>query len=303
MTMNNFKNNYAFVLKSIKKDRTLKPITNNLKGKTYVISGGTRGIGYNIAYKLAELGANLSIIGKTTEKHPKLEGTIYTAAKQIRHNTKNSNCTGMVCDVRDQKQVDKVLDQTIYSYGNIDGVVLNASALCLNNTLKQSEKEIELMSSVNINGSFLFGQKCLQRMQNNKNGHMLIIAPPINMLYTDDWWTNHLYYSMSKFNMSLMAKFWNKEFKHIGINTLWPRTTINTAPVKNILGGDEMVKISRTTDIMGDAAKHIFMTNPDICNGKNFIDDEVLASLDIDVEKYRVNKDIDEKDLMPDFFC
>ena len=132
---------------------------------------------------------------------------------------------------------------------------------------------------------------------------MLMIAPPIDMLYTDDWWTNHIYYSMSKFNMSLMAKFWNKEFSNIGINTLWPRTTINTAPVKNLLGGDEMVNISRTVDIMGDAAYQIFAADPMVCNGKNFIDDEVLASLDMDVEKYRVNPDLKEKELMPDFFC
>jgi citronellol/citronellal dehydrogenase len=103
--------------------------------------------------------------------------------------------------------------------------------------------------------------------------------------------------------MSMMAKYWNKEFPNIGVNTLWPRTTINTAPVQNILGGKEMVNISRTTDIMGDAARHILMSDPMKCNGKNFIDDEVLASMDKDVEQYRVNPDINEKDLMPDFFC
>ena len=103
--------------------------------------------------------------------------------------------------------------------------------------------------------------------------------------------------------MSLMARYWNKEFKNIGVNTLWPRTTIATAPVKNLLGGEEMMKISRVPDIMGDAALNIFLTNPKRCNGKNFIDDEVLASLDIDVEQYRVDPSINEKDLMPDFFC
>ena len=199
--------------------------------------------------------------------------------------------------------MDITIKETLKITGKIDGVVLNASALCLNNTLQQTQKEVDLMSSVNINGTYLFGQKCLQYMHKNKEGHMLMIAPPINMLYTDDWWTNHIYYSMSKFNMSLMAKFWNKEFSNIGINTLWPRTTINTAPVKNLLGGDEMVNISRTVDIMGDAAYQIFAADPMVCNGKNFIDDEVLASLDIDVEKYRVNPDLKEKDLMPDFFC
>jgi len=132
---------------------------------------------------------------------------------------------------------------------------------------------------------------------------MLIISPPLDMLYNDHWWVNHFYYSMSKFNMSMMAKYWNKEFSNIAVNTLWPRTTINTAPVQNILGGKEMVDISRTTDIMGDAARYILMSDPMKCNGKNFIDDEVLASMNIDVEQYRVNDYIKEKDLMPDFFC
>ena len=132
---------------------------------------------------------------------------------------------------------------------------------------------------------------------------MLIIAPPLEMLYTDDWWVNHLYYSISKFNMTLMAKYWNKEFPNVGVNTLWPRTTINTAPVKNLLGGEKMMNISRRTDIMGDAAKHILASDIAKCSGKNYIDDEVLASLDIDVEQYRVNEGVKEKDLMPDFFC
>ena len=130
-------------------------------------------------------------------------------------------------DVRDTnpKQLDYIFNETEDVFGKVDGIVLNASALCLNNTLNQTEKEIELMSSVNINGTYLLGQRFLQRMKNRK-GHILIIAPPIDMLYTDDWWTNHLYYSMSKFNMSLMAKFWNKEFPNIAVNTLWPRTCL-----------------------------------------------------------------------------
>ena len=301
--MKAIKNNYAYVLKSIKKDRTLKPVFENLNNKTYVISGGSRGIGYNIAKKLALQGANVVITGKTQTKHPKLEGTIYSAAESICDLTKNSNCVAVPCDVRINKDIDQVINETISMFGSINGVVLNASALCLNNTLNQTEKEVNLMSGVNINGTFLMGKKCLDHIKKNSHGNVLVISPPIDMLYTDEWWVNHLYYSMSKFNMSLMAKFWDKEFPNVGVNTLWPRTTINTAPVKNILGGDEMMKISRTTDIMGDAAKGIFLADPKICTGKNFIDDEVLASLDIDVEDYKVDKNKLEKDLMPDFFC
>ena len=298
------KSRYAFVLKSIKKDKTLLPKFENLNGKTYIVSGASRGIGFNIAKKLVQNGANVTIIGKTQEPHPKLEGTIYSALEELQNIPNNKSIIqAFPCDIRKPIEIDITINETLKMNGKIDGLILNASALCLNDTLHQTKKEVDLMSSVNINGTYLFGQKCLQHMHKNKEGHMSMIAPPIDMLYTDDWWTNHLYYSMSKFNMSLMAKFWNKEFSNIGVNTLWPRTTINTAPVKNLLGGDEMVNISRTTDIMGDAAYHILAADPMICNGKNFIDDEVLASLDIDVEKYRVNPDLKEKDLMPDFFC
>ena len=298
------KSRYAFVLKSIKKDKTLLPKFENLNGKTYIVSGASRGIGLNIAKKLVQNGANVTIIGKTQEPHPKLEGTIYSALEELQNIPNNKSIIqAFPCDIRKPIEIDITINETLKMNGKIDGLILNASALCLNDTLHQTKKEVDLMSSVNINGTYLFGQKCLQHMHKNKEGHMLMIAPPIDMLYTDDWLTNHLYYSMSKFNMSLMAKFWNKEFSNIGVNTLWPRTTINTAPVKNLLGGDEMVNISRTTDIMGDAAYHILAADPIICNGKNFIDDEVLASLDIDVEKYRVNPDLKEKDLMPDFFC
>ena len=294
------KTNYAYVLKSIKKDRSLQPHFESLKNKTYIVSGGTRGIGFNIAKKLALQGANVTIIGKTQQKHPKLEGTIFNAAEAICDLVKKPTCMGIPCDIRVPDQIDNAIRETEDVYGPIHGAVLNASALCLNPTLKQTEKEVELMSSVNINGSFLFGQKCLKAMD---GGQMLVIAPPMSMLENDDWWVPHLYYSMSKFNMTLMAKYWNKEFPGVAVNTLWPRTTIYTAPVLNLLGGEEMVNISRTTNIMGDAAKHIFMSDPSVCQGKNFIDDEVMASLDVDVEQYRVNRDISEKDLMPDFFC
>jgi citronellol/citronellal dehydrogenase len=303
--MKAIKNNYAYVLKSIKKDRTLKPILQDLTGKSYLISGGTRGIGLSIGKNLASLGANVAIFGKTREEHPKLEGTIYTATNEILDEriTSRSHVLGVYCDVRDPNTVSHCVSKVADEFGGLDGVILNASALCLNSTLNQEHKEIDLMSSVNINGTFIVGQQALKYIKDSSHGSVLTISPPLDMIDTDDWWINHLYYSMSKYNMSLMAKFWNKEFPNVGVNTLWPRTTIDTAPVRNILGGESMSNISRNTQIMGEAAKHILLADPLICNGKNFIDDEVLTSLDIDVEQYRVNKEISEKDLMPDFFC
>ena len=303
--MKSVKKNFSYVLKSIKKDTTLKPILNDLYGKTYVVSGASRGIGLSIAKKISGLGGNVAILGKTSTPHPKLEGTITTAVKEIQstNNYSNENVLGLICDIRENNQIDDSIEKVVDKFGSIDGVILNASALCLRSTLDQTHKEIDLMSGVNINGTFKVGKECLKYIDKSQHGNVLIIAPPLDMLYNDDWWTNHLYYSMSKFNMSLISKYWDKEFPNIGVNTLWPRTTIATAPVKNLLGGDEMINISRKPEIMGDAASYILRADPKLCTGKNFIDDEVLASLDIDVEKYRLDSKIKEKDLMPDFFC
>ena len=301
--MNQFKKSYTFVMKSVKKDKTLIPFREVLNEKTYIIAGGSRGIGFNIAKKLILNGANVVITGKTVNPHPKLDGTIYSASEYLCDITKSNRCSPIQCDIRNHHDIDFTIKETLNQYGSIDGVVLNASALCLNNTINQTQKEINLMNSVNINGTYMFGKKYLEYTSNNKIGQMLIISPPLDMIDNDDWWVNHFYYSMSKYNMSLMAKYWNKEFKNVGVNTLWPRTTIDTAPVRNILGGSEMVNISRHANIMGDAALHIFKSNPLICNGKNFIDDEVLASLDIDLEKYKMNPNIKDTELMPDFFC
>ena len=302
--MNAIKNKYTYVLKSMKKHKFLKPKLTDLSGKTYVISGGSRGIGLSIGKHLASLGANIALLGKTNEPHPKLEGTIHTACNEVlMAGNENSKALGLVCDIRNPESIDSAVNSIVKEFGSIDGAVLNASALCLNPTLKQTDKEVDLMTGVNINGTFRVGQRCLEHINKSDHGSILLISPPIEMLYEDDWWVNHLYYSMSKFNMSLIGKFWDKEFPNVGVNTLWPRTTLNTAPVRNILGGDAMAQISRSPDIMGEAAKHIICADPEVCTGKNLIDDEVLSSLDIPLEQYKVNKDLPDKELMPDFFC
>ena len=293
--------NVSYVLKSFHKHHCLAPLVPDLTGKTYIVSGSTRGIGYDIAEKLLKQKANVTILGKTRDPHPKLEGTLDTAVNNLQQISDNVH--GEICDVRNEENIEKVVKNTNDKFGGIDGIILNASALCLNNTIRQTSKEINLMTDVNIKGSFLMGKYAMPYIQNSLHPHILTISPPIDMLYNDKWWKNHIYYSMSKFNMSLMAKFWNSEFTHIGVNTLWPRTTINTAPVRNILGGEDMINISRKTDIMGDAATAIMMSDPLKCKGNNFIDDEVIVSIGKDVEQYRVNPNIQEKDLMPDFFC
>jgi citronellol/citronellal dehydrogenase len=302
----NLKKSYQFVLKSVKKDVSLVPALHSLRGKTYVISGGTRGIGLAIGKSLATMGANIVLLGKTQKPHPKLEGTLDSAAEEVQRvsaSTHHQKVLPLFCDIRNHDSITEAINKVINTYDGIDGALLNASALCLRSTLDQTKKEVDLMSGVNINGTFLMGQACLQHIQKKEHGHVLTISPPLSMLDEHDWWTPHLYYSMSKFNMTLMARTWGKEFPHVGVNTLWPRTTIDTAPVRNLLGGAPMVSISRKPEIMGDAAKHIFLADPRLCTNKNFIDDEVLASLDIDVEKYRVDTKITEKELMPDFFC
>ena len=333
--MKNLKQAYGFVLKNIKKNTKLTSTTKCIKGKTFVIAGGTRGIGFNIGKALVEKGANVAILGKTTEPHPKLENTIDSAVDKLLSYTKNSyevqkkyesrdiheyafstkareylnirekkRVIGVVCDVRNKESIDEGRDKILEHFGNIDGLVINASALCLNSTLNQTQKEIDLMNGVNIKGSFNVGQSYLNIIsKTSTHPHVLVISPPLDMINNSDWWINHFYYSMSKYNMSLMAKFWNEEFPRVSFNTLWPRTTIDTAPVRNLLGGSYMVNISRKPEIMGTAASVILSSDPNEVSGHNFIDDEVCVSADIDVEQFRVNKEVKEKDLMPDFFC
>ena len=332
--MNNLKSSYGFVLKNIKKNTKLINTSKDIKNKTFVIAGGTRGIGFYIAKSLLEKDANVVILGKTEKPHPKLENTISSAVEKLKSFTKKENLVkkkyesrniygahysnenedynktkknkvlGLVCDVRNKELVEKSKNEVLNYYGKVDGLIINASALCLNNTLNQTQKEIDLMNNVNIKGSFNIGQTYLKTIQETStHPHVLVISPPLDMIYNNDWWINHFYYSMSKYNMSLMAKFWNEEFPDIAFNTLWPRTTIDTAPVRNLLGGEKMVNISRKPEIMGTAASVILSSDPKEIHGNNFIDDEVCLSANIDVEQFRMNPLIKEKDLMPDFFC
>ena len=283
--MRSIKKKYEYVLKSMKKDKNLLPFYNNLNNKTYIVSGASRGVGYNIAKKLAISGANVSVTGKTITEHPKLEGTIFTAAENICDVIQSSRCIGIPCDNRVTNEIEFVMRETLDVFGSIDGVILNASVLSLNGVMIETEKDVNLMTDVNIKGTYMFGKETLKYLK-DKNSHMLIIAPPLDIINENDLWLNDFYYTMSKYNMSLMAKYWNESFSNVAVNTLFPRITPDTVPVRNMLGYDEMVNISRTPDIMGDAACSIIHSDPCKCNGNNYIDDEVLLSLDIDIERY-----------------
>lgn len=267
------------------------------KGKTVLITGGSRGIGHAIGLRLAKEGANIVIAAKTTEPHPKLEGTIYTAADDM---TKaGGQGLGLFCDIRDEANVESVVAETVKTFGGIDILINNASAIHLAGTLDTAMKRYDLMHQINGRGTFMVSQKCLPHLLKSENGHILNLSPPLN--FTEKWFAPHVAYSMAKYNMSLCVLGMAGEFRgKVGVNALWPKTTIATAAVNNILGGDELMKRSRKPEIMADAAFYILKMDKKNCNGQFFIDEEVLINEGItDLSKYAVDPTMD---LMPDFF-
>lgn len=267
------------------------------KNKTVFITGGTRGIGLAIGKRLAQEGANVVIAAKTVEPHPKLEGTIYTAAAEI--DAAGGHGFGVQCDIREEEQVENAVKQTVERFGGIDILINNASAISLTPTLQTSMKRYDLMHQINGRGTFLTSQKCLPYLLKSENPHILNLSPPLN--FEPRWFGPHVAYSMAKYNMSLCVLGMAEEFKgKVGVNALWPRTTIATAAVQNLLGGDEMSKRSRIPEIMGDAAYYILSRPAQECSGNFFIDDEVLVSEGVtDLDKYAV---VPGMELMPDFF-
>lgn len=270
----------------------------NFKGKTVFITGATRGIGKAIALRLAKDGANIVIAAKTAEPHARLEGTIYTAAAEIE--AAGGKALPLVVDVRDEASVAAAVQQTVDTFGGIDILVNNASAIQLTNTEMTDMKRYDLMNGVNTRGTYMTTKYCLPYLKKSANPHVLTLSPPLNM--EPRWFGNHVAYSIAKFGMSMCVLGMAEEFKPYGVamNALWPRTTIATAAIKNLLGGDEMMERSRYPEIMADAAYAIFSRDSKTCTGNFFIDDEVLASEGVsDLSKYAVNPDME---LMPDFF-
>jgi citronellol/citronellal dehydrogenase len=269
-----------------------------LKGRTLFISGASRGIGLAIALRAARDGANVAIAAKTAEPHPKLEGTIYTAAKEIE--AAGGKALPLICDIREEAQVEAAVAATAKQFGGIDICVNNASAISLTPATQTDMKRYDLMHGINARGTFLVSRNCIPHLRKGTNPHILMLSPPLDM--SPKWFAPHVAYSMAKFNMSIIALGLSGELKGAGIaaNTLWPRTTIATAAIRNLLGGDEVMRRSRTPEIMGDAA-HIILTKDSKTFTGNFcIDDTLLYEHGVtDFEKYRVDRSVD---LAPDFF-
>jgi citronellol/citronellal dehydrogenase len=270
----------------------------SLKGKTLFVSGASRGIGLAIAKRAAEDGANIILAAKTAEEHPKLPGTIYTAADEIIES--GGRALPIVCDIRDEEQVRQAVNSGVVEFGGIDICINNASAIQLTNTLQTDMKRYDLMHQVNSRGTFLVSKACLPHLLKSDNPHILNLSPPLDM--NPKWFGPHVAYTMAKYGMSLCVLGMAEEFKEQGVavNALWPRTAIATAAIKNALGGDAIMNISRFPEIMGDAAYTILTKPSKEFTGNFCIDDTVLA--DNGVTDFSVYADVPFDQLAPDFF-
>lgn len=251
------------------------PPARSLAGRTILMSGGSRGIGLAIALRAARDGANVALLAKTAEPHPQLEGTVHTAAAAIQEG--GGGALAIVGDVRDDGMVADAVAQTAERFGGIDVVVNNASAIDLSTTAELPMKKYDLMQDINTRGSFLLAKTALPWLEQSSAAHILTLSPPLNL--NPRWAGQHLGYTIAKYGMSLVTLGLAEELREhrIAANSLWPRTTIATAAVRNLLGGEQMVARSRTPEIMADAAWEILTRDPSECTGNFFIDDEVLA--------------------------
>ncbi len=265
------------------------------KGKTVLISGASRGIGKAIGLRLAREGANIGVIGKTDSPHAKLEGTVHSAVEDMR--SAGGDGLALVCDVREEAQVQAAVAELAAKFGGVDVLINNASAISLTPTEATEMKRFDLMHSVNTRGTFLMSKACIPYLKKSSHAHILTLSPPLDL--NPKWFGPHVAYTISKFGMSLVTLGLAEEFKDEGIhvNSLWPLTTIATAAVNNLLGGDTMMQMSRTPEIVADAA---FAILSGTATGQHFIDEEVLRAAGVeDFAQYRVNFDVP---LCPDLF-
>jgi len=269
-----------------------------LQGKTLFITGASRGIGKAIALRAAKDGANIVVAAKTAEPHPKLDGTIYTAAEEIE--AAGGKALPLIVDVREEDNVAAALSKANETFGGIDILINNASAINLSNTEKLEMKRYDLMNSINARGTFMTTKLALAYLKKASNPHVIMLSPPLDM--STHWFAPHVGYSIAKYGMSLCVLGFAGEFKKygIGVNALWPRTTIATAAVGNLLGGDAMMRASRTPEIIADAAHAILTKNAREFTGNFLIDDTFLAGEGVrDFDHYRVDGSVA---LVPDFF-
>jgi citronellol/citronellal dehydrogenase len=260
-----------------------------LAGRTLFITGGSRGIGLAIALRAARDGANVALMAKTAEPHPKLPGTIYTAAEEIE--AAGGTALPIVGDVREPDAVTGAVEQAAERFGGIDILVNNASAISLTPIEQTPHRRYDLMQGINVRGTFLAIQACIPHLKRSDNGHILSLSPPINL--DPKWLGPHAAYTLSKYGMTLVTLCAAEELREAGVaaNTLWPRTIIATAAVQNLLGGDEAMARARTPEIYADSAYQILIQPSREYTGQSLIDDEVLAAAGVtDLERYRAGE-------------
>ena len=256
-----------------------------LKDRIILISGASRGIGLAIAVRAARDGAKVALMAKTDQPHPKLPGTIHTAAEEI--GAAGGEALPIVGDVRDDASIDSAVAKTVEAFGGIDIVINNASAINLAPMSGLQPKHFDLMQQINSRGTFVFTRAALPHLRESDHAHVLTLSPPLSS--DTKWLRNHSAYTLSKMGMTMitLGLAADEEATPIAANCLWPRTIIATAAVQNLLGGDAAMAASRTPEIMGDAAHAILVQDPSRCTGNTFIDDEVLADAGItDLDKY-----------------
>ncbi|MGH2552930.1 MAG: SDR family oxidoreductase [Chitinophagaceae bacterium] len=255
--------------------------------KTVLITGATRGIGKAIGLRLAKEGANIVIAAKSVEENAKLGGTIFSAAEEME--AAGGKALAVQCDIRFEDQIQNVVNKAVEKFGGIDMLINNASAISLTPTGQTEPKRFDLMHDINVRGTFFVTKACIPHLKKSVNPHILTLSPPINL--DPKWFDKHVAYTLTKYNMSMMTIGWAKEFAKdkIAANSLWPRTTIDTAAVRNLLGGAMLANMSRTVDILADAAYYILSKPSGECTGNLFIDEQVLAKEGItDLSTYSV---------------
>ena len=267
------------------------------KNKTIIMSGGSRGVGLEIAKALGKDGANVAILAKTTEPHPTLPGTIYTAADEIKQ--VGGNPLPIVCDIRFEDQVEAAVEETASKFGGIDICINNASAIHLTDTVNTPMKRYDLMHNINVRGTFMLSQKCIPHLIKGDNSHILTLSPPLDI--ARKWFGMTLAYTTAKYGMSLVAHGLAEELgKHnVASNCLWPRTSLDTAAVRNVIG-EELVKGSRKPSIYADAAYAVLKRDSSSCTGNFFLDQDVLEEEGVtDFDQYAIDP---EAKLVSDFF-